>query len=337
MGKHPEQVLFAGTAQLPTISACDHYAGNLKLASKAIKLQKELGGRFDITLDLEDGAEVGNEQTLRDEFIKLICSPENTFQKIGMRVHDFDSPFWREDLSAVVKGTANRISHITIPKIKETADLSTMLEHLQKECRGIGPNYSIPVHVLIESPQALDQVSKIASLPWVRSIELGLMDFVSCHSGVIPASCMQSPGQFEHPLIRRAKEEIAAAAILHNKIASHNVTTAYNDPEQTRRDALRARNELGFLRMWSIHPCQILPILEAMSPAAQELELAARIIISAYKNDWAPISIDGRLHDRASYRYYWNQLCRAYANGVAIDSKVVESFFFKGKQDRDKA
>lgn len=337
MGKHPEQVLFAGTAKLPTISACDHYAGSLKLATKAIKLQKELGGRFDITLDLEDGAEVGNEKLLRDEFIRIICSTDNTFQKIGIRVHDFDSPFWQDDISAVVRGAAKSISHITIPKIRETADLSSMLEYLEKECSGIGHESIIPVHVLIESPQALDQVSKIASLPWVRSIELGLMDFVSCHSGVIPASCMQSPGQFEHPLIRRAKEEIAAAAILHNKIASHNVTTAYNDPEQTRRDALRARNEFGFLRMWSIHPCQILPILEAMSPAPQELELAARIIISAYRNDWGPISIDGRLHDRASYRYYWNQLARAHANGVQVDPEVARSFFFQEKQDRGKA
>jgi citrate lyase subunit beta/citryl-CoA lyase len=36
---------------------------------------------------------------------------------------------------------------------------------------------------------------------------------------------MLSPGQFEHPLIVRAKCEIAAAALANGVVPSHNVTT----------------------------------------------------------------------------------------------------------------
>jgi hypothetical protein len=55
------------------------------------------------------------------------------------------------------------------------------------------------------------------------------MDFVSGHHGAIPGSAMKSPGQFEHPLIVRAKCEIAAAALANGVVPSHNVTTELKD------------------------------------------------------------------------------------------------------------
>lgn len=56
----------------------------------------------------------------------------------------------------------------------------------------------------------------------------------------------------------------------------------------------------------AIHPNQIMPIIEAMRPDFSEVETATEILIAAQDKDWAPIAHDGRLHDRASYRYYWS-------------------------------
>ena len=83
-------------------------------------------------------------------------------------------------------------------------------------------------------------------------------------------------------------------------------------------DARRARDEFGFLRMWSIHPAQIDPIVDAMRPEAPEVENAAAIIAAAQDADWGPLRIDGELHDRASYRQAWTMLQRAHAAGVAL-------------------
>ncbi|NDC38661.1 MAG: CoA ester lyase, partial [Proteobacteria bacterium] len=308
MAIHPTKALYEGYALPPLISACDHYAGNIILAAKAIALQTQLHGAFDITLDLEDGAVVGQETILRSAFLDLITGPANLSGRIGIRIHDFRSAFWRDDITTTVQQAGSRVSHITIPKTICAAELRVMIEHLRLELIRTETSRSIPVHVLIESPQALAEARRIASFPEVRCLELGLMDFVSAHGGIIPAYCMQSPGQFEHPLIRHAKIAIVAAAVAHNKVAAHNVTTAYNDAEQTRQDALRARTEFGFLRMWSIHPAQIRPIIAALAPEAQELSTATSVLLAAYEKDWAPVSLEGRLHDRASYRYYWTQL-----------------------------
>ncbi|HCZ17225.1 MAG TPA: CoA ester lyase, partial [Candidatus Accumulibacter sp.] len=149
----------------------------------------------------------------------------------------------------------------------------------------------------------------------------------SGHHGAIPASAMRSPGQFEHPLIVRAKCEIASAALANGAVPSHNVTTELRDLAVIRHDAERARNEFGYLRMWSIHPNQIVPIVEAMRPDFSEVENAAAILIAGQDGDWAPIQHLGLLHDRASYRYYWELLARAQATGMSLPEAARQRFF----------
>jgi citrate lyase subunit beta/citryl-CoA lyase len=116
---------------------------------------------------------------------------------------------------------------------------------------------------------------------------------------------MRSPEQFSHPLLLKIKSEIAIAALSHNKIANHNVTVDIRNPDQAFHDAHKARHELGFLRMWSIHPDQIPHIIRGMTPTADELREATEVIAAAQAANWGPIQHNGRLHDRASYRYYW--------------------------------
>jgi citrate lyase subunit beta/citryl-CoA lyase len=45
---------------------------------------------------------------------------------------------------------------------------------------------------------------------------------------------------------------------------------------------------------------------------------ATSILAAAMANDWGPIAHAGRLHDRASYRYYWTVLQRAKLAGLAL-------------------
>ena len=75
--------------------------------------------------------------------------------------------------------------------------------------------------------------------------------------------------------------------------------------------ARKACTELGYTRMWSIHPSQIQPIVDAFSPTVAELDQAIEIILAAQAAQWAPIRRDDTLHDRASYRYFWHVIERA--------------------------
>ena len=127
--------------------------------------------------------------------------------------------------------------------------------------------------MLIESPLAVHNAFEIAAHPRVQSLSFGLMDFVSAHGGAIPAEGMGAAGQFTHPLVVRAKLEIASAAHAHGKVPSHCVVTEFNDIDAMRAAAQKAAGEFGYTRMWSIHPNQIRPILEAFAPDERQIQI----------------------------------------------------------------
>ena len=325
--RHPSTVLFPGEKPFPILPAVDHYSGSEKLMKKALQLQNELGPVFDITCDCEDGARAGAEREHAEMCVGIIMSEENRFGRVAARVHDFTHDHWREDLDILIPGAGERLPFVTFPKPRGVEDIRTQIAYLREVEKKAGLQREIPVHVLIETLGALHDAWEIAALPGVESLDFGLMDFVSGHHGAIPGSAMKSPDQFEHPLVARAKCEITTAALANGVVPTHNVTTELKDLDVIRHDARRARNEFGYLRMWSIHPNQIMPIVEAMRPEFSEVELAAAIVIKAQDNDWGPISHEGLLHDRASYRYYWELLARAHATGMTLPADVLQRYF----------
>ncbi len=319
-------MLYAGGRPFPALAACEHYAGNEKLIRKALELQNLLGPTFDITADGEDGAPTGQERDHAAMIAAMVNSAENHFDRLGARIHDVRHPSWQDELDLIVGQAGQRLAYLVLPKPDSVADVQIQIAGLDAACFRHGIARAIPVHVLIETPGALRDAWQIAALPAVESLDFGLMDFVSAHHGAIPASAMRSPGQFDHPLIARAKCEIAAAALGNGKVPAHNVTTEFRNTAVVTADAQRARNEFGFLRMWSIHPSQIEPIVAAMRPDFADTAAAVQIIRAAVAADWGPIQIDGRLHDRASYRYYWELLARAHATGAALPSELSDYF-----------
>lgn len=324
---HPDHVLFQGEKPFPILPAVDHYAGSEKLMRKALGLQHELGPVFDITCDCEDGAHAGAEAEHAAMAAEIVMSGDNRFGRVGARIHDITHSHWEQDVDILVGQAGERLAFLTIPKPRSVADAARQIEAIRNAEERHGIKREIPVHVLIETHGALRDAWEIAALDRVESLDFGLMDFVSGHHGAIPGAAMRSPGQFEHPLIIRAKCDIAAAALANGVVPSHNVTTELKDLAYIRRDAERARKEFGYLRMWSIHPNQITPIVEAMRPDFTEVEEAASILIAAQNKHWGPIQHAGKLHDRASYRYYWELLKRARSTGMDIPADSLKRFF----------
>ena len=338
---HPSDVLYPGCRPFPRIAACEHFAGNEKLLKKALQIQSELSvdGHpiFDITADCEDGATAGKELEHARMIAGLLMSDENRFDRVGVRIHDVRHAAWREELEVIVGQAGQRVAYIVLPKPEFADDVLTQiteLDHLRTRFRLAR---EIPVHVLIETPGAVHEAWEIARLPHVETLDFGLMDFVSAHHGAIPAAAMRSPGQFDHILVARAKSEIASAALGNGIIPSHNVTTEIRDTSVVRADASRARNEFGYLRMWSIHPGQILPIVESMRPDYAEVNEATTLLVAAQNAAWGPIQHEGKLHDRASYRYYWELLQRAQATGMEIPDLARQRFFPSGLEPRAQA
>jgi citrate lyase subunit beta/citryl-CoA lyase len=238
-----------------------------------------------------------------------------------VRVHPVDHPAFAADIATIAGQAGHRLTHIMVPKVESVNDVRQAEKALIAASAG-----DLPLHVLIESPAAVNRAFDIAAHPRVQSLSFGLMDFVSAHGGAIPSDGMSSTGQFTHPLVVRAKLEIASACHAHGKVPSHCVVTEFSDAMAMQAAATRAAWEFGYTRMWSIHPSQIRPILEAFAPSVREVETAARIILAAVQADWAPISYAGQLHDRASYRYYWQVIERAHQTGRSLPDTMQVYF-----------
>ena len=318
---HPRDVLLGAQASGVSLPVCDHYSGVEARMRKSLQLQAEMTQEFgtcvfDVTLDCEDGAPVGGEAehaALVTE-LALSAAPE---ARVAVRVHPVDHPSFQADIATIGAQAAHRLTHIMVPKVESVADVQLAEQALIQ-----AGAKDLALHVLIESPAAVHRAFDIAAQPRVQSLSFGLMDFVSAHAGAIPAHGMSGQGQFTHPLVVRAKLDIASACHAHGKVPSHCVVTEFNDVAAMRAAAQRAAHEFGYTRMWSIHPAQIRPILEAMAPDAAAIEVASEIVLAARAAHWAPISHKGQLHDRASYRFFWQVLERAHSTGCSLPAEV---------------
>ena len=322
---HPRDVLLGAQAGAVHLPVCDHYSGVEVRMRKSLQLQAEMTQEFgacvfDVTLDCEDGAPVGGEaeHAVLVTELALAAAPQ---ARVGVRVHPVDHPAFEADVSYIASRAGQRLTHIMVPKVESVADVQRAEQALVQAGAG-----HLPLQVLIESPAAVHRAFDIAAHPRVQSMSFGLMDFVSAHGGAIPSEGLGVQGQFTHPLVVRAKLEIASACHAHGKVPSHCVVTEFSNTEAMTQAARRAAREFGFTRMWSIHPAQIRPILEALAPQAHEIELASDILLAAVKADWAPISHAGQLHDRASYRFFWQVLQRAFDTGRVLPTEVREFF-----------
>ena len=322
---HPRDVLLGAQAQTGLLPVCDHYSGVEARMRKSLQLQAEMMQEFgtcvfDVTLDCEDGAPVGLEAD-HARLVASLAAGAAPGARVAARVHAVDHPAFAQDVATIAGEAGHRLSHIMLPKVESVDDVLKAERALEQASPAL-----VPIHALIESPAAVHRAFEIAAHPRVQSLSFGLMDFVSAHGGAIPAQGMTSSGQFTHPLVVRAKLEIAAACHAHGKVPSHCVVTEFSDTSALHRAASQAARELGYTRMWSIHPAQIRPILQAFAPAQDDIDSASKIIAAAADADWAPISFEGVLHDRASYRFYWQLLERAHSTGRALPDSVRHWF-----------
>lgn len=303
---------------------------------KSLELQAQLGPVFDVTLDNEDGAPVGGET----DHARLICdiatSAANRFGRVGARMLPVSHARFDDVLEILVSGAGARLAYLMLPKPQGVADVERAAQALDAAAARAGLARAVPLHTLVETHGALREVQAIAAHPRIESVSFGLMDFVSAHRGAIPSSAMGVQGQFTHPLVVRAKLEIAAACHAFAKVPSHCVVTEFKSAAALQAAAERASREFGYTRMWSIHPDQVRVIVDAFSPTAAEVDLAIEIIQAAQAADWAPIRHGDVLHDRASYRYFWHLLERAHrtslAGGAQLPAEVRRAYFAEPPQ-----
>lgn len=182
---HPAQVLLDAQGGALHLPVCDHYSGVEARMRKSLLLQAEMMDEFgtcvfDVTLDCEDGAPVGQEAA-HARLVASLARGAAPGARVAARVHAVDHASFAQDLDIIVGEAGDRLCHLMLPKVESVDDVLLAERHLGRlGCR------ELPLHVLIESPAAVHRAFDIAAHPRVQSISFGLMDFVSAHGGAIP-------------------------------------------------------------------------------------------------------------------------------------------------------
>ena len=264
---------------------------------------------FDVTLDCEDGAPVGGEADMRT-CGRTALSPATASAASAPACTRSTTRALTTIVDTAGETAGARLAYLMVPKPRGLADLQRAVAAI--EPRGSRPGHRlVPLHALVERTARCATFSALAAHPRIEPV---LRPDGLCFGAPWrdPAAAMGLTGQFEHPLVVRAKLEIAAACHAAGKVPSHCVVTEFKDRGRCRRPppaAARVRLPAHVEHPPGADP----PHRRRLCAHVAEVDEAVEILLAAQAAAWAPIRHHhgDTLHDRASYRYFWQVLERA--------------------------
>jgi (S)-citramalyl-CoA lyase len=218
------------------------------------RFEKAASAGADLTcIDLEDAVAPGDKDRARQETLSFLAAYDGP-GLVGLRVNAVGTKEGEADLTAL-KG-ARGIAFCMVPKAASAEDMSTV-------AAAYGRNMLIPV---LESARGIQRAAEIADHEAVTAGVYGAIDL----SADIGCSL-----DWEAHLYGRSACALAFGAA--RKVLFDTPYLDVKDPEGLRRDTLRAKG-LGLSARAAIHPAQLGPIHEALSPTAEEIAHAKEVV-----------------------------------------------------------
>lgn len=239
-------------------------------ASRPERIAKAMGvGADAVIVDLEDAIAPCDKDGARAALSAIL----DTARPIMLRINGAHSPWFRADLDLLRQPG---ISAVILPKAEHIDDVEAV------KCAAGG----ISVLPMIESALGFQRRLKIAQAKGVNRLIFGHIDFQS-DMGMHATEDELLP--FRLGLVLASRLSDIGAPI-------DGVTTAIDDLNQLRADAIRARR-LGFSGKLCIHPHQVSVVNECFSPSVVELVWARRVIEAHDAAGGSAIAFEGKMVD----------------------------------------
>ena len=266
-------------------------ADRLKHLKKALTREADV-----INFNLEDGVSENNKEFARLFLRKFLTnSPFKGDKEIVLRTNPIDSPFFYQDLTFLlpVLPHAFRLS-----KVRTTEDVVALDKLLTAFEKSIGVKEGfIKIHLSIETPQALENLSSILKASErIKVAYLGILDLFA--SLGIPQS--KEGGALGSYIREKFVFECRSSKVYPIAPAYQN----YQDLEGFKEEALKEK-ELGFSGKMCISVKQVKVANEVFSPSSEEIERAKRIVElyeEAEKKGKGGITYQGEFIDQPIYK-----------------------------------
>lgn len=272
-----------------------------------------------INLDLEDAVAPGDKDTARENIVEALNTLDFGSKTVSVRINGLDTPYWVDDVTALIERGGERMDLIMIPKAGNARDIYAV-DAVVSACEAkVGKVKRIGFEVIIETAQGAANVDEIASAsPRMQAMSFGVADYAASMGMQVTgiggeqdsyyALAIGEPGSdravhyndpWHWPIVR-----MVAACRKHGLLPVDGPYGDFSDPDGFRAQALRART-LGCVGKWAIHPNQVALANEVYTPSDEIVARANRILDAMAEADKAgqgAVTLDGKLIDLASIR-----------------------------------
>jgi citrate lyase subunit beta/citryl-CoA lyase len=237
-----------------------------------------------LILDLEDAVSPEAKALARDQVVAAVRQGGFGRREVVVRVNGLDTPWGRDDASAVASISADAI---LFPKVDDPRQIIDAVDALDQA----GAPAGLPVWAMIETPRAIQCIDAIATAhPRLTVIVMGTSDL---------AKELRVRHTTDRIGLVTALSLCVIAARAHGLDILDGVHLDLNDETGFRATCVQGE-AMGFDGKTLIHPKQIAVANEIFAPSATEVATARRIIDA------------------------WNQARAAGKGLVVVDGKLVE-------------
>jgi malyl-CoA/(S)-citramalyl-CoA lyase len=266
-----------------------------------------------VNLDLEDSVAPSDKATARANAVAATHEVDWGRKTLSVRINGLDTPWWYQDVVALIEQGSERLDLIMIPKVGCAADLYAVDALVTAAEKAAGRAKPIGFEIIIESAAGITNVAEIAAAtPRLQAMSLGAADFAASMG-------MQTTGiggtQAGYYMIHEGARywpdpwhwatcAIVAACRTNGVLPVDGPFGDFSDDEGFRAQARRAAT-LGMVGKWAIHPKQVALANEVFTPSAEAVTEAREILAAmeaAKARGEGATTYKGRLVDIASIK-----------------------------------
>ncbi|AMY68859.1 HpcH/HpaI aldolase/citrate lyase family protein [Frigidibacter mobilis] len=234
-------------------------------ASRPDRFAKAAAAQPDaVILDLEDAVAPADKETARDALTR-----DFTDLPIVIRINPVGTPWHEADLRAAI---ALAPDAIMLPKSEDSAQVASIAGRLG----------DIPLLALIETARGLAHARSIATVPGVRRLVFGSLDY-----------CADLGMSHEGHLLLPARSELVLASRLARIAAPLDGVTARLDGSDLLLGDVSHARAIGMSGKLCIHPKQVQAVKAAFTFEADEIEWATGVLAAGS----GAVSVDGEMVD----------------------------------------
>ncbi len=259
-----------------------------------------------VFLDCEDAVAPDGKEQARKNIIEALNDIDwhGKGRTISVRINGLDTHYMYRDVVDIVEQAGNKLDTILIPKAGTASDIYTVDCLVTQIETAMGIKHRIGLEALIETALGMANVEAIAqSSKRLEALHFGVADYAaSCRARTVVIGGLNPdyPGDQWHASLQR----MLVACRAYGLRAIDGPFGDFNDADGFIAAAKRVA-AMGFEGKWAIHPSQIELANRVMSPLAQQVERARRVLAAldeAEKAGKGAAALDGKLIDAASAR-----------------------------------